>query len=224
LNTEVAILIFIQEISEDVSRKTLTPNKNLGLNKNLFQKLSQRVNHIAYETHLPVYRSNDFGKQKGSYGEQLANAIETVMAKGFEKVICLGNDCPALGKIQILEAARQLQNTETVIGPDQHGGVYLLGISKNSFAKERFQNLAWKTDKMLESYLKAFEKQSIYTMEILADIHTFHQLKTYLHANFFTNFLLQIIYKTLAQKVYYLAYSIGQPIHRNIALRAPPIF
>jgi uncharacterized protein len=224
LNTETAILIFTQELSKDAALKTLTPNKNLGLNKNLFQKLNQRINHVAFDTNLPVFRSSDFGKLAGSYGEQLTNAIEKVFSKGYEKVICLGNDCPALGKVQILEAASKLQNTETAIGPDQHGGVYLLGISKSSFVAETFKKLAWKTDKMLESYLEKFENQSIYSLETIADVHTFQQLKTYKYSNFFTKYLLQIIQKSLFPKIHFVFYSIYSQINRYYSLRAPPVF
>jgi uncharacterized protein len=223
LNTETAILIFTQELSKDAALKTLTPTKNLGLNKNLFQKLNQRINHVAFETNLPVFRSSDFGKLAGSYGEQLTNAIEKVFSQGFEKIICLGNDCPALGKVQILEAANQLQKSDTVIGPDQHGGVYLLGISKSSFDAEAFKKLAWKTDKMLESYLAAFENQTIFSLETIADIHTFQQLITYNYSNYFVKYLLQIIQKSLFQKIHFMFYSVYNQIDRYYSLRAPPV-
>lgn len=224
MNIETAILIFTQELSKDAALKTLTPNKNLGLNKNLFQKLNQRINHVAFDTNLPVFRSSDFGKLAGSYGEQLANAIEKVFSQGFEKIICLGNDCPALGKVQILAAANQLQKSDTVIGPDQHGGVYLLGISKSNFETDAFKKLAWKTDKMLESYLKVFKNQTIFSLETIADIHTFQQLVTYNYSNSFVKYLLQIIYKSISKKICYIFYSVYNHINRYSSLRAPPVF
>lgn len=223
MSTETAILIFTQEVSKDASQKILTPSQNFGLNKNLFQKLNQRINHIAYETCLPVFRSGDLIDAKGSYGEQLSKAIELVFIKGYEKIICLGNDCPSIGKVQILEAEKSLKTNDTVIGPDQHGGVYLIGISKNSFQTEPFKKLAWKTDKMLNSYLEIFENQTICSLETIPDIQNFQQLISFNYPNYFIKYLLQIIQKSLSQKIIQILYSVYSQINRYSSLRAPPV-
>ena len=205
MSTATAILIFTQEASKEASRKMLTPLKNRGVNRLVFDKLNHFVERTAVAAvskadNLQVFHSNQLIKpNNNSFGQQLSTAIQVIFERGFEKVICIGNDCPALDKNRILEAAEKLQTIDAVLGPDNRGGVYLLGISRKDFKPEVFENLAWQSEKMLESYIEQADNQSILILEALSDIHTFQELQTYTTSKYFIAFLLQIIEQTISK-------------------------
>jgi hypothetical protein len=163
------------------------------------------------------------GVAMANTSEFTGTAIQVIFERGFEKVICIGNDCPALDKNRILEAAEKLQTTDTVLGPDNRGGVYLLGISQKDFKPEVFENLAWQSEKMLESYIEQADNQSILMLESLSDIHTFQELQTYTTSKYFIAFLLQIIEQTISKIQDFYLNLIENFSNRSLSLRAPPI-
>lgn len=229
MSNSTAILIFTQEASKEATRKTLTPSKNQGVNRLVFDKLNHFVERTATAAasktqSLPIFHSNQLIKASNrSFGQQLSAAIQVVFERGFEKVICIGNDCPALNKNRILEASEKLQTTDTVLGPDNRGGVYLLGISSKDFKPEVFENLAWQSEKMLESYIEQVENQSILLLEALSDIHNFQELQTYTKSRYFISFLLQIIeYIFLKVQDFYWFFVENRSV-RSLSLRAPPV-
>jgi glycosyltransferase A (GT-A) superfamily protein (DUF2064 family) len=220
----------MQEVSKDSSEKMLTPTKNNGVNTLIFNQLNNLIGRtaaaVSSSTSLPIFYSNQLlsASNKNTFGKQLSEAIQLIFNNGFEKVICVGNDCPSLNKTQISEAAQKLNYSDTVLGPDKRGGVYLLGVSKDTFDSIQFENLAWQSSKMLESYTQQFAQQNIALLESLPDIHTFEDLQTYTSTRYFISFLLQIIqdiYKKTVHQYLYLSYNKTITIK---SLRAPPCF
>lgn len=228
MSTATAILIFTQEASKEATRKILTPSKKRKFNQLVFDKLNHFVERTAVAAvskanNLQIFYSSQLIKpNNSSFGQQLSTAIQVIFERGFEKVICIGNDCPALVENHILAAAKILQTVDTVIGPDNRGGVYLLGISSNGFRPEVFENLAWQSEKMLESYIKQADNQSIQMLEALSDIHTFQELQTYTKSKYFIAFLLQIIEQTISKIQDFYLNLIENSSIRLLSLRAPP--
>lgn len=229
MSTSTAILIFTQEASKEATRKMLTPSKNQAVNRLVFDKLNHFVERTTTAAaskvdNLHVFHSNQLIKpNNNSFGKQLSAAIQVVFERGFEKVICIGNDCPALDENRILAAVEKLQIADAVVGPDNRGGVYLLGISSQGFKAEVFENLAWQSEKMLESYIEQAANQSILMLEALSDIHTFHELQTYTTSKYFIAFLLQII-ERITSKIqgFYWVFVENRSIC-SLSLRAPPV-
>jgi len=229
LSTSTAILIFTQEASKEATRKMLAPSKSQGVNRLVFDKLNHFVKRTALAAiskadNLQIFYSNQLIKSNNtSFGQQLSEAIQVIFERGFEKVICIGNDCPALDENRILAAVEKLQTVDSVVGPDNRGGVYLLGISRKDFKPEVFENLAWQSEKMLESYIEQADNQSILMLEALSDIHTFQELQTYTTSKYFIAFLLQIIEQTISKIQDFYLNLIENCSIRSLALRAPPI-
>ena len=215
-------MIFTQEASKEATRKTLTPNKNLGLNQYLFSKLNNQIISVAKSTKLPVFRSNDLIESNGLFGKQLTKAVQKIFEKGFEKVICLGNDCPALSTDKILNAATLLEKHNSVIGPDTRGGTYLIGVSKESFNISVFETLAWESSLMFHSFTENFDNQS-FIIEQLADIHTYNDLKNYTQFTSFAVYLLQIIEASLTKTIVFVKDFFDFLLFNTSILRAPPI-
>jgi glycosyltransferase A (GT-A) superfamily protein (DUF2064 family) len=216
-----AILLFIQEASLDASQKEFC--KNAEVNKGIIEKFNSRIKSIAKSTGLAVFNSTDLLTNQNSFAESISVSIQKVFEKGFDKVICLGNDCPAISKKIILESAEHLQNSDTVLGPDDRGGVYLIGLSKSNFDAEKFKQIAWKSSRMLHSYLAFFKSESISLLERIADVHTYSDLINYKFSKSFISQIILLI-KGISKPQFVQEFCFKNTnIFLPLPLRAPPV-
>lgn len=101
------------------------------------------------DSRLPHIGSDDelYLQVKGSLGEKMNHAFETVHAEG-DKTIIIGSDCPGITSELIENAFSQLDNFSLVLGPAEDGGYYLLGIKK--LDSSLFEGISWSTDQVLK--------------------------------------------------------------------------
>ena len=119
-------------------------------------------------------------KQTGSdLGSRMHHAFEQSFRQDFESVCLIGSDLPGLFPEYILEAFAHLDHYDTVIGPAQDGGYYLIGFKRKSYFTEIFQDMSWshpdvfrETIRRLECYRKTF-----YTLADRVDIDTVADLQ-----------------------------------------------
>ncbi len=71
--------------------------------------------------------------QRGrGFGERIENALADLCAGGYDRVVVVGRDCPDLTAAEISTAFVRLEtDCSLVLGPDQGGGCYLIGIRAN---------------------------------------------------------------------------------------------
>ncbi len=84
----------------------------------------------------------------GDLGERMMNAFRDMFEKGYENVVIIGSDCPALDERIIIDAYHQLKKWDIVIGPAFDGGYYLLGMK--SLHPYLFEKMAWSTPTVFE--------------------------------------------------------------------------
>jgi len=86
-----------------------------------------------------------YAHQEGNdLGERMKNAFRMVFGHGAEKAIIVGTDIPEITAENISGAIKSLENSETVIGPSNDGGYYLLGMKK--FHPQLFENIEYSTN------------------------------------------------------------------------------
>jgi uncharacterized protein len=223
LYQSVAILIFASEVSEEYSRKILAPKNQLA-NKQIFQNLNILATQKSLATQLSVFVSSQLGLDShGTFGQNFSGAISHVFARGFEKVICIGNDCPALQKEHLISAAEALITSDAVFGPDFRGGTYLIGMSKEAFEASSFQNLPWQSSELLEHLVRSFSGKKIQLLDQLADINSFQDLNFYPTARHIISFLLKFFNSFKAERIS-LAFSGKTEVFLNsLSFRGPPI-
>ena len=67
--------------------------------------------------------------QRGiTFAERLANALADARALGYEQIVVVPGDVPALENRHLRAAFARLRAYPTVLGPSPDGGVYLLGV------------------------------------------------------------------------------------------------
>ena len=120
-----------------------------------------------------IEESDDFDEQrfektiqkKGNLGEKMKDAFKSSFENGFNRIVLIGSDCPEISKSLIEEAFNKLNKTDSVIGPSDDGGYYLIGLSR--FIPEIFDNVEWSTSSVFSSTIKTLDDVGA----------TYHQLK-----------------------------------------------
>jgi hypothetical protein len=81
-------------------------------------------------------------RQKGvSFGQRLENAVEALAQLGYQEIVIIGQDCPDLEPLDIRSAFELLRTHSVILGPDQNGGCYLIGI--HSCDREKLHGIRW---------------------------------------------------------------------------------
>jgi 2-phospho-L-lactate guanylyltransferase (CobY/MobA/RfbA family) len=95
---------------------------------------------------LPVLEVPGCRQRGHGFGERLANAVADAFARGYDRVVAVGGDCPRLHEVDWERAVQRLERGEPVLGPTPGGeGVYLIGMTRAQFDRRGFAALPWKT-------------------------------------------------------------------------------
>lgn len=168
-NDQTAILFFSRTPQEEARHKQLVSrSKTAGITDVLRRQSLQ----AAESSGLPIFYSTAKCQQGACFGERLANAIESSFAKGYQRLLVIGNDTPDLDAKRLREAQRLLTDDQLVLGPSLDGGVYLIGLTLESYQRNAFIQLAWETEQLQErfaAYAKALGL-SVHSLTPLADI------------------------------------------------------
>jgi hypothetical protein len=84
--------------------------------------------------------------QRGNgFAERLANAFADARALGYRSILAVPTDVPLLGRYQIAEAFRRLEEKSVVLGPSPDGGAYLIGCRTDAAAL--LAGVRWQTSR-----------------------------------------------------------------------------
>ncbi len=122
------------------------------------------------EAGLELLESTRLIEHRGTFGEQFSAAVSAVFARGFQRVICIGNDCPDLSVADLRRAAVTLAGGQPILGADQRGGVYLVGFDRAHFETDVFSRLPWQTSRVIDALRNYFSVRGQYPIELT--VHT----------------------------------------------------
>lgn len=157
-----ALIIFVKNLIPGHVKTRLATTLGNDAAMNIYQQLLKVVHDniqgadvdkvVFYSDFIEndIWQNSIFQKevQKGkNLGERMNNAFESLFLAGYEKVVIIGTDCPALDESIIHTAFAKMSDSDVVIGPATDGGYYLLGMKKlHPFL---FQNVEWSTSSVL---------------------------------------------------------------------------
>jgi hypothetical protein len=170
LSLSTALLIFAHSDKAQSALKPIAYNKKQ--NEALWHKMNERAVALVQKTKLPYFISDESSQQGLSFGDKLSHAIQSVLDRGYDKVIVLGNDSPGLRLNHLQKAYLELQDKSVVLGPDFKGGTYLTGISKVSFNKEAFAKIDWQTTKVFDQLQVLYSEVKLGIIAPLTDCNT----------------------------------------------------
>jgi uncharacterized protein len=172
---DTALVLFTRTPKEEARQKPLGPNLRRKTATSVFTRLICQAKTIALESGLPCFVVSSAEQRGSCFGERLFHALWSVLDRGFQSVIAIGNDCPQLSTREILAASALLHHQQAVLGPATDGGVYLLGVSREQLAnKEKFLAVRWNS-----GYVQADLQQFLYHQHVnVALLHPLTDLDT----------------------------------------------
>ena len=150
--SDTAILLFSRSATQESVSKPLV-QKHRSEQKGVARQLIQQAVRVAKASGFPVIYLTERQQCGHDFGTRFAHAIEHVFAQGYQQVISIGNDCPELTTADLGQAAQQLTHNHFVFGPSTDGGVYLLGIRREAYHRERFLSIPWQSPQTLSTLM-----------------------------------------------------------------------
>ncbi len=148
----------------------ITENATKNLDATLRIYFSNAIESSYWKQHhKAVQKGNDLG-------ERMKNAFRDGFNDGFERIVLIGSDLPDMSSEIITSGLNTLKHSETVFGPAEDGGYYLLGMSKPN--SKIFENKPWSKSNLLKLTLSELDENNIsYSLlNTLNDIDTFEDL------------------------------------------------
>jgi glycosyltransferase A (GT-A) superfamily protein (DUF2064 family) len=108
-------------------------------------------------------------------GARINHVNAQLCARGFERQVFIGIDCPAIDHAYLDGAARMLGDHDTVFGPAEDGGVVLMGVRGRW---PDLQSLSWSTDTLFATLRERCRAEglSAAVLEPLRDVDTLADL------------------------------------------------
>ena len=190
MNTN-ALIIFTRnpELGKVKTRlaKSIGDQKALTVYKDLLQHTMEQTQflncdkYVFYDSEIvnnDIWNPNFYHKKsqsKGDLGKRMQAAFELLFLQGYKKCVIIGSDLFDLETAIINQAFDVLETQETVLGPAEDGGYYLLGLKKMQLAL--FQNKDWGTSTVLQSTLNDLDSKQLFLLKTLNDIDTLEDLE-----------------------------------------------
>ncbi len=145
----------------------LTKNQCAEIHKNFLKDINstcKKLKRDIFVFYTPEDKDNvlkdifgdkfKYKKQEGNgLGEKMYNAIEYVLEKKYKSCILIGTDIPFLKEEDLKKAFKILKEKDTVLGPTEDKGYYLVGMRKP--VKAVFENVEYGHGNVLDNTIAA---------------------------------------------------------------------
>ena len=153
------------KVQNVMTKHTISVAKSLQKTKQIDVSLAisglGEKNCRRWSRELGIKKFNSQGK--GCLGEKMKRQI--IINKKFctqnniKNIIFIGTDLPDLCHQDLLNAQRELQQNDLVLGPSNDGGYWLIGLSKKIISQHLnlpFINIKWGTENVLQNTIDNF--------------------------------------------------------------------
>lgn len=222
---KTAIILFAHLPDFEARAKSFAGFSSQKATRKISSVLTQHFYNLSKQTTADSFLIDSYHQKGKSFGERITNAFVDIYAKGYENVICIGNDCPELNLTQLQAAIKAVENGNVVLGPTQDGGSYLIGIPHNDFNKGGFNAVKWQTKQTFKSLNSLFKinKSPIIKTQVLVDIDDNKDLSSYISVNLLVKVILSIIKKLEPKNTVNLTTSFLKLIlSQTLLFRGPP--
>jgi glycosyltransferase A (GT-A) superfamily protein (DUF2064 family) len=165
-----------------------------------------------------------------SFSERLAGAIDEAFALGYEELIVIGNDSPAISATHFQMALQALSENDLSLGESTDGGVYLIALKKDSWEKIKaeFDTIRWLSPMVFTDLCQIAAEQHllIFYLQRLSEFDSLHDVPLVL-----AEITSEIVFRAVSimieplNRVFTASYSAIQEVSQINRLRfqkAPP--
>ena len=112
----------------------------------------------------------------GDLGKRMNNALNWAFENDYNNAVLIGTDCPTIDQNLIVNAFKNLENLDVVLGPSEDGGYYLVGTKSQQ--PEIFENIHWSSEVVFsETILRIEDNNLTYSeLETRSDIDKYSDL------------------------------------------------
>jgi hypothetical protein len=226
-NKKIALIYFSRSAALEGQMKAWFSGKSAEKNSALASQLILQSSHIIQHAGFPVFHYHENNQKGETFGERIANAYQEVFSLGYDAIMAVGNDSPEIETINWNEIRDQLASGKCVIGPSLRGGAYLIGITQEAFDKERFQQLPWQTNKLLDAlfHFCTLNDEAPYLLKSLRDINSQYDLKKLVKSSCLNNYFKRFILRLFLQPNNFFDLPVDfttSHLLTNTPFRAPP--
>lgn len=191
---KTAIILFAHLPEFEAKEKSFSGLSSLKATQKISKYLTNHFYQLSKKTDAEVFLVDTFHQQGKNFGERISNAFTDIYSKGFENIICIGNDCLALTLTELQNAIEITASGKVVLGPTIDGGAYLIGIPKVAFRKEKFQVIQWQSSRTYQQLLQLFKTSAeVVQTETKIDLDGENDLNSIDPANTIAKVIQQII-------------------------------
>lgn len=148
-----AILLFSRSALAEAAHKPLAGARDRDV---VATTLLQNARTTLRRSGLPVFHLDERQQRGTTFGERLTNGMADVFARGYDRLLVVGGDCPAYTAGDLRRAAAHLETRDTILAPDRRGGVWLLGMTRGTFDAALLAGQPWQTDKLYAALRSTF--------------------------------------------------------------------
>lgn len=105
----------------------------------------------------PMWRRE--AQSDGDLGARLEGYFHSAIARGQERVVVVGSDCPTVPIDYLRRSFEELRRRRVVLGPSPDGGYYLIGAA--GFVPPVFERIAWSTDSVWRETIERLDSAGI---------------------------------------------------------------
>ena len=178
-----AVLIFAEQAYVDLARRSFPLAVRPLLNLPAFGSEFS----AAIDVHL--FTSAGDGRVAGpnvhhqvgrTFAARFENAIETIARLGYDEVVAIGRDCPALRGLDIERAFAELASKKLVLGPDHLGGCYLIAF--RSADRGLLRHVRWKRNTDCAQLLQRAGAGRVFLLPVKHDLDSWSDLRIFARA------------------------------------------
>lgn len=221
LKSKTAILLFSRTLEDEFKAKSFDLNQHRF--RQFYWSLLNKTRFTIKSVDAPVFEIDSSQQTGSTFGERLTNAIRTVAAEGYENVVVIGNDAPSLNTQILQRAISQLESGHHVLGRDEHGGCYLIGLRTADTDFDQFRDIAWQTRAVFEEVNAVLG--AVTELPLLTDLNNKEDLNSQLFQSTLAKSILLSLKALLfgvAQHIAIIPAPVAISSARTFDLRGPP--
>jgi glycosyltransferase A (GT-A) superfamily protein (DUF2064 family) len=196
-----AVLIFADEINVDRARRSFPRAAQPLLS------LAALSSQISPEADLHLFTSAGDAIAAGprvhqqagrDFAARFENAVEEIAQLGYDEIVVIGRDCPALRPSDIECAFAELVSKRLVLGPDHRGGCYLIAF--HSADRELLHGIRWKKNTDCAQLRDRCGDDACFLLPVKHDLDSWADLQMFARADDslarLAAFLVRLIFET----------------------------
>jgi hypothetical protein len=139
---------------------------------------------VHFFTSGAVAASSDFSAHQqvgANFASRFENAVETIAALGYDEVVAIGRDCPALQTLDVERAFAELKFCDLVLGPDHLGGCYLIAFRCPDRGLVR--GVRWKQNTDCRELVRRAGAEHVFLLPVKHDLDSWNDVRLFARAD-----------------------------------------